>query len=120
VNRGWRLTLRRRRTTKARQAGRIQPRLPDLPPPREDECAICGRFPAVVENGRGFCWTHHPERAARLALPLQQRPKWGILIHRPTPDRRTCERILRLAGRTVPAKKPPRPKKRPRDRRYVR
>lgn len=80
-------------------------------------CAICHTPWSLsrVENGRAFCWTHDPDRAqAALTDGYMPAPQLAI------PDRKTCERILRLAGRTKAAPKPPRPKKQPRDRRYVR
>lgn len=114
-----------RRAAKRRSGGRIQPSLAILPPSREDECVICHRqFPAYVENGRGFCFRHSPDLAsAALASPGAGQFKAvhrGVFIDKRYPSRRVCVRILQLAGRLTTPPKPPRPKKRPRDRRYVR
>lgn len=89
---------------KSRQNGRILPEIalrrqsPWGDSPRARGCAICGSWwgLSTVDNGRAFCWTHHPHRAAQI---LAGRPH-VYLETRPYPSRKTCERILRLAGVT--------------------
>ncbi|MET0603605.1 MAG: hypothetical protein ABW167_16585 [Baekduia sp.] len=96
---------------KSRQGGRILPaialrrRLPAGLGLEGRGCVICGKaYGLSVENGRSFCWTHHPARAAawlsedtwtRHLMPARERE---------IPNRRTCERILRLSGRTTSPK----------------
>jgi hypothetical protein len=78
----------------------------------------------VTENERGFCWAHRPDLAAEaLESPgggQFKAARRGVFMQKAYPDRKTCERILRLAGRTEAPPKPPRPRRRPRDRVYRR
>lgn len=120
----------REASPKRRHAGRILPdhwlRAKRFPIPWifEMGCCICGegRGYCVRENDREFCLRHRPDLAAAALRSYSTGSGFhaGVYINKNYPDRKTCERILRLAGRTKAPKKPPRGKRRPRDLRYVR
>lgn len=80
-------------------------------------CTICGsRRVADVENGKEFCYVHRPIRAEALDAGSDLPGYHSIR----KPSKREIERVLKASGRKQGATKPAKPKKRPRDRRYVR
>lgn len=83
----------------------------------ENGCAICGsRRVTDKENGKEFCYVHRPIRAEALKAGSDL-PGYSSIRK---PSKREIERVLKASGRKQGATKPARPKKRPRDKRYVR
>lgn len=108
---------------KQRQNGRLLPKLWVHPYRRYwgwsfiDGCTICGsRRVAAVENDKEFCFVHKPARAEALEAG-NDLPGYRSIRK---PSQREIQRVLKASGRRQGTTKPAKPKKRPRDRRYVR